>query len=181
MVICGVFAIVTTICNITVLMVHFVNRKLINAQAVYKISLAISDFLVGVVVVFPSFISSLVKSVISPLQTKYLTFVGYYKFVDEIKTLNLIKNSFIPFSEILTEATDEDIRYYNAIVVFAILSVGLCAVTLAAAAIDRFKVVYRPLAYNHSNAISTALKQNISYNMDSNAFTFNLSTLYKWL
>ena len=159
-------------------MVHFVNRKLINAQAVYKISLAISDFLVGVVV-FPSFVSSLVKSVISPLQTKYLTFVGYYKFVDEIKTLKLIKNSFIPFSEILTEATDEDIHYYNAIGVFAILSVGLSAVTLAAAAIDRFKVVYRPLAYNHSNAISTALKQNISYNMDSNAFTFNLSTLYK--
>ena len=141
-------------------MVHFVNRKLISAQAVYKISLAISDFLVGVVV-FPSFVSSLVKSVISPLQTKYLTFVGYYKFVDEIKTLKLIKNPFTPFSEILTEATDEDIRYYNAIGVFAILSVSLSAVTLTAAAINRFMAVYRPLAYNHSNAILTALKTSV--------------------
>ena len=141
-------------------MVHFVNRKLINAQAVYEISLAISGFLVGVAV-FPSFVSSLLKSIVSPLQTKYLTFVGYYKFVDEIKTLNLIKNLFTPFSEILTEATDDDIRYYNSIGVFAILSVSVSAVTLAAAAINRFKAVYRLLTYNHSNAISTALKTSV--------------------
>ena len=160
-VICGVFAVATTICNITVLMVHFVNKKLINAQAVYKISLAISDFLVGVVI-FPTFISSLVKSVISPLQIKYLTFVGYYKFVDEIKILNLTKNPFIPFTETLTEPTDEDKRYYNAIGVFSYLSVSVSEVTLGAAAIDRFKAIYRPLAYNPSNAISTAKKISVA-------------------
>ena len=160
-VISAVFAVATITCNITVLMVHFVNRKLINAQAVYKISLAISDFLVGVVV-FPSFVSSLVKSVISPLQIKYLTFVGYYKFVDEIKILNLNKNLFIPFTETLTEPTDEDKRYYNAIGVFSYLSISVSAVTLAAAAIDRFKAIYRPLAYNRSNAISTAKKISVA-------------------
>ena len=52
-----VLAVATTLSNLTVLIVFCTNKKLMNGQAVYRMSLAISDFFTGIIV-FPSFIIS---------------------------------------------------------------------------------------------------------------------------
>ena len=56
-VISAVLAVTTALSNLTVLIVFCTNKKLINGQAVYRISLAISDVFTGIIV-FPSFIIS---------------------------------------------------------------------------------------------------------------------------
>ena len=56
-VISAVLAVATALSNLTVLIVFCTNKKLMNGQAVYRISLAISDFFTGIIV-FPSFIIS---------------------------------------------------------------------------------------------------------------------------
>ena len=51
----GILAVATTFAKIIVPLVLLTNKKLINGQAVYRISLAMSDAAVGIVV-FPAFI-----------------------------------------------------------------------------------------------------------------------------
>ena len=54
-IVCGILAVATSFTNITILIVLFTNQKLMNGQAVYRICLALSDILTGIII-FPSFI-----------------------------------------------------------------------------------------------------------------------------
>ena len=115
--VCGILAVATTLTNATILMVFSTKKKLINGQEVYRISLAMSDFLAGIIV-FPTFIYS------------YFTY-GCGKY-DQI--------------------------YVNVVGFFTMLNLHVSISTLVAAAIDRFKAVYRPLTYNAKTHIKIARK-----------------------
>ena len=93
-----------------------------NGQAVYRISLAISDFFAGTVI-FPTFV------------------------------ITTIYQSLVVNADLRVK-----IAYVDAVGFIMWLSLHVSTFTLVAAAIDRFKVVYRPLSYNVKSSISTAWK-----------------------
>ena len=114
-------AVATTISNVTVLIVLLTDEKLMNAQAVYRISLSTSDLLVGIIV-FPSFI--------------FTNFI--YVTEDILLQLNRWKS------------------YYFAVGFFTLLSFQVSMFTLAAAAVDRFKAIYKPFGYDAMQSIHFA-------------------------
>ena len=114
---CGILAVATTLTNVTVLIVLFTNKKLIKRQTVYRISLAVSDVLTGIIV-FPSYIYSYCNSGTISFTGTYVNVIGFFK------TLSL-------YASVLT---------------------------LLAAAIDRFKVVYRPLTFKDNSNTAFARK-----------------------
>ena len=132
-----------------------------NAQTVYKISLAFSDLLVGVFV-YPTSVIILIKSLYSDVRSRFFTFVGNYSFSNNVKITNYTKNPYSPFSETLVDKTDEDKQFFNAVGVLQVISVGVSVYTLVAAAGDRFKAIYRPLTYKSATAISTAVKISVA-------------------
>ena len=87
-----------------------------NGQEIYRISLASSDILTGIIV-FPSYICSYSDSRSVCFNKTYLNVVGF----------------------------------------FTLLSIYVSIFSLIAAAIDRFKALYRPLKYN-AKAIVTMAK-----------------------
>ena len=88
-----------------------------NGQAVYRISLASSDILAGIIV-FPSYIYSYSTS----------GTVGFNK------------------------------TYVNVVGFFTMLNIHVSIFSLVAAAIDRFKALYRPLKYNAKATVTIARK-----------------------
>ena len=116
-IVCGILAVATTLANITVLIVLVTNKKLMKRQAVYRISLAMSDVLAGIIV-FPSYIYSYCNSETVSFNKTYVNVIGFFTF----------------------------------------LSSYVSILTLLASAIDRFKVVYRPLTYKDNSNTAFARK-----------------------
>ena len=116
-------AVATTISNVTVLAVFLTDKSLMDAQAVYRISLAVSDLFVGIII-FPTYILT---------NFIYLT-------EDVLLQMNRWKS------------------YYFAVGFFMVLSFHISVLTLAAAAIDRFKAIYKPLKYDHIHSLNLAKK-----------------------
>ena len=132
-----------------------------NAQTVYKISLAFSDLLVGVFV-YPTSVIILIKLLLSDFQPRFFTFVGSYWFDNDVKVKKMCRNPYSPFSETLVDIIDEDKQFFNAVGVLQVISISVSVYTLVAAAGDRFKAIYRPLTFKTSNAISTAVKISVA-------------------
>ena len=80
-VVCGVLALATTLSNVTVLIVCCTNKKLMNGQTVYRISLAVSDFFTGTVI-FPAFIITTIYQLVTDGNLKvakaYIDAVGFF-------------------------------------------------------------------------------------------------------
>ena len=128
LVVCGILAVATALSNVTVLIILLTNKKLMNGQAVYRISLAMSDVFAGIIV-FPTCI--------------YTNF----NFV-----LKIFENGFIYINTYASQT------YIDVIGFFTMLNLHVSIYTLIAAAIDRFKAVYRPLTYNTKSTIAIAWK-----------------------
>ena len=116
-------AVATTISNVTVLVVLLTDKSLMNTQAVYRISLAVSDFFVGIII-FPTYILT----------------------------------NFIYLTEDVSLQINRWEAYYFAVGFFMVLSFHVSVLTLAAAAIDRFKAIYKPLEYDHIHSFHLAKK-----------------------
>ena len=128
------------------------NKKLIsNGQAIYRISIAFADLIVGFFV-FPSFISTLYRTVLfkptfqnSPLinTTEYHGDLIY----SEEEVLNMLQQRG------LTNIGSSR-AYFDFVGVFTISSALVSVYTLIAAAADRFVAISRPLKYqNHKAAL----------------------------
>ena len=80
-VVCGVLALATTLSNVTVLIVFSTNKKLMNGQTVYRISLAVSDFFTGTVI-FPAFIITPIYQLVTDgnlkVEKAYVDAVGFF-------------------------------------------------------------------------------------------------------
>ena len=80
---CGILAVFTTLANLTVLIVFLTNKKLMNGQTIYRMSLAMSDILVGIFV-FPTFIGTSINHQLSNFlsyseePTSYINAVGFF-------------------------------------------------------------------------------------------------------
>ena len=144
-------AVAVTICNITILIVFFTNKKLQNGQAIFKISLAFSDLLVGLVV-FPSMI-------VNSLSTE-----TWRNEMSSVQNRTRKANNSFPNQILIEKVRSTPVRlcwefpsfYINAIGFFTVLSIGVSMCTLVAAALDRFMAVYKPLQYQQPAAMKIA-------------------------
>ena len=76
-IVCGILAIAKAFTNITILIVLFTNPKLMNGQTAYRICLALSDILTGIII-FPSFIYSYVNYDNVNYNNIYIDAVGFF-------------------------------------------------------------------------------------------------------
>jgi len=152
-----ILAIIITICNLTVLGVLFSNKKLLNGQVVYRISLAFADSLVGLIV-FPTFLSTFSQSHLMTYElgqpSNLIEATGLWN-----------NNSFNPYNYSVAEVEQPRIwseeiaqSFINASGFFSAISLSVSVYTLVAAGFDRFMAMYRPMSYHHSSAISVAQK-----------------------
>ena len=158
MIINVILAVAVTISNSIILVVFLTNKKLQNSQAIFKISLAFSDLMVGVIV-FPSMIINILitdtwkKEFISIQNT---TSKGNSSFTDQT-LIDQVRNTSIRLCWKFPSS------YINAIGFFTVLSIGVLMCTLVAAACDRFAVVHKPLKYRRPAAINIVKKMVITW------------------
>ena len=81
LIVCGILAVATTLANVTVLIVLVTNKKLMNRQTVYRISLAMSDVLAGIIV-FPSNIYSYCNSGTVSFNETYVNVIGFFTWLN---------------------------------------------------------------------------------------------------
>ena len=157
-VVCGLLAIATTICNAIVLVVFGTNKNQMNSSTVYKMSIALADFLVGIFV-FPTFISTMVTTL---MERRVL---GEVRNVTAVlatgNTSNGLMNASFdeihePTGGLFCDRVEQP--YLDAVGFFTTLSLSVSLYSLAAASIDRFIAVYRPMKYQHYAPASTARK-----------------------
>ena len=154
---CGVLALVTTFCNASVLGVLYVNKQMRNGQVVYRMSLACSDLMVGIIV-FPTFI--------------------YTLYQNQHSRPNLVNNE---HNKAVHGDNVTDIRlpqyhlalpqsYFDAIGFFITVLLIVSIYTLVAAATDRLMAIYRPLKYQRSGAVSAAQKAVVTIWLSATLF-----------
>ena len=154
MVVAAILAVAACVCNATILCVLFSNTNLQNGQAIYRLSLAFADILVGAIV-FPTFISSLQKYFIMPHELGKLKNITGYEIANSSSfSLNLTTVELRGSSGLFRDRFT--LEYLNAVGFFTVISLSVSIYTLVAASIDRFMAVFRPLKYNQTKAISAA-------------------------
>lgn len=137
---CALLALAIVLANITVIAVFTSSPKLRNSQAVYKISLAIADLLVGIFVI-PTFISSLsILYQSSPIMGSVIkNGPTNREGTPKRSPAGLLLDNFSP-------------EYLNFVGFFTSLSLLVSMYTLMMASCDRFMAIYQPLRYGRHNA-----------------------------
>lgn len=140
LVVLGIFTVISVSVNALSLIIFQKNRRLRDSQGIYKISLAVADLIIGLIV-FPSSIETIRRTFMPTTERLHPNDNGgsYY-----LKVYSFTKpyQDFVGFFNILT----------NFVAVF----------TLMVASLDRFMVVFRPLRYNLYSAKSWAIKVSIA-------------------
>ncbi|XP_039273677.2 uncharacterized protein LOC120347679 [Styela clava] len=133
MVVAGSLGCAIILANTTVLIVFLSSKSnQMNSQKIYKISIAVADLIVGVLVI-PSMIETMRRTFLLPRK------------VDGVHKLH---------TKITSEAySDTSIGLSG---FFTSLSISVSIYSLMMASIDRLLVVYRPLSYDKFRAILTA-------------------------
>ena len=154
MVVFGLLGIATFVCNATILGVLLFNNKLQNGQAIYRLSLAFADILVGAIV-FPTFISTVNKYLIDRHGLGELRNVTGYVRINN--TVAPIESSMVELRENGGNFGDRFSRsYLNGVGFFTVLSLSVSVYTLVAAGADRFVAINKPLRYSQRKAIFAA-------------------------
>lgn len=148
--VCVLLGLAITISNITVIVVFYTHKNMRNSQAIYKVSLAIADLLVGAVV-FPTFISTLQRMYLSQhsLGKNYSNYeeneiIMYQMNVTGQTTPPRMSGGF--FNHRLSSS------YLNFVGVFTSLSLMISIYTLMIASFDRLLAVSMPLKYSRHSA-----------------------------
>ena len=143
-------ALAIVICNATILGVLFLKKQ--GVQSIYRLSLAVGDFIMGIFVI-PIIVGTLFHHLVqSPVFIEMSNFIGYENTNDSALqpvVVNL-KKSNEPLSHQFSSS------YVSAIGFFAVLSLSVSVFSLVAASCDRFVAISRPLRYNESKAIFAA-------------------------
>ena len=142
-----------------ILVVFFHYKQSHSAPAIFRISLAFADLLVGIFV-FPTFIYQYLWYFLRPLKPGVLTNTTSY---------SPAYNNSIMFQTSIHEIIEQPITfcnsfsyYYIGVVGFVtLLSIGVSTDTLVLASVDRFVAVFKPLEYKTRSPSSIAQKATI--------------------
>ena len=145
--ICLALAII--ICNATILGVLSLKKQ--DVQSIYRLSLAVSDFIVGLVVIPINIGTRFWLLVRTPPFTELRNVSGYV----------IANDSSLPMQPVLVELKGfhpekSSSSYVSVVGFFGVLSLWVSVSSLIAASFDRFIAIYRPLRYNELKAIFAA-------------------------
>ena len=163
-VVCGFLGFAITIANILIIVVfclrpHGQKRLLNNSQAVYKISLAVADLLIGVIVL-PTLVVNLHVQIWTRLlpRDEVQSVEGY-----EVINGTLSDNISVVQKEVLAAFDPKfPLSYVNFSGFFTGLSLIASVYILAGAGFDRLNAVAKPFTYNDANAFSRAKRLNVA-------------------
>ena len=142
-------ALIITVVNILVIAVMSSDRRLQNGQSIYKISLAVADLLVGIVVL-PTCICNITVAVRTRFTATSTRTVAGYQVLDHNTTKLVSANISKGVFENVFEEKYGDV-YYNFVGFFTATSLFVSVHTLAGAGIDRFVAAYNHLAHRQGN------------------------------
>ena len=156
MVVCGLLAFLITLVNLAVILVYAFNPTLLHSQGIYKISLALADILVGIIV-FPTFIGSVLRFTSGRhVHAEYIDVIGYATNESDNATTVQVRNPGGQFTDFF------DQTYLNAVGFFTVLSLSVSVYSLTVAGFDRLTAVYRPLRYHKDRAKEIAKKLSVA-------------------
>ena len=141
----AIMSVVTTVVNLLVILVLSTAKRLRNSQTTYKLSLAVADLIVGVLVL-PTCIYNLTEFLWFPLTTARFRPVAGYELVNG--TYELVEknvSNHIGSNLHMDRFSDS---YLSAIGFFTGVSLFVSVYTLAAASIDRLFAISKPLSYD---------------------------------
>ena len=161
---CGFLGFAITVANILIIIIfclrpHGQKRLLNNSQAVYKISLAVADLLVGVIVL-PMFVVNLHSQIWTRLlpRDEVQSVVGY-----EVINGTLSDNVSVVQKEVLAAFDPKfPLSYVHFSGFFLGFFVIVSVYVLAGAGLDRLNAVSKPFTYNNANAFSRAKRLNVA-------------------
>ena len=141
--ICLAFAIVVS--NATIFGVLSLKKQ--DSQSIYRMSLAVADFIMGIFVIPINIVTEYMYLVLSP------PFIPLKNNTGNVTVNNSSLSTPLVAVE-LNHFTDKfSSTYVSAIGFFTVLSFAASLYGLVAASFDRFLAIYRPLRYNTSKAI----------------------------
>ena len=140
-------ALATAFGNATILGV--LSHKKQTVQSIYRLSLAVADFIMGVVVIPIYLWSAYNRLVQSPLFSELTNITGY----DSALSMQPVV---VELKGLLPNKYSSNYVAVSAIGFFNVLSSSTSAFSLVAVAFDRFVAMHRPLKYKHSKAIFAA-------------------------
>ena len=142
-------ALAIVICNATILGVLALKTR--DVQSIYRLSLAVADFMMGLVVIPINIGTRFWLLVQTPPFTELRNVSGYV----------IANDSSLSMQPVLVEMTGlhpekSSSIYISAIRLIEVLSLWVSVCSLIAASFDRFVAIYRPLRYNELKAIFAA-------------------------
>ena len=142
-------AIAIVICNVQIMGVISFQKR--NVQSIYRLSLAVADFIMGVFVI-PMYIGIEYKHFERSLSFTELRNVTGYMIAND-KSLPMQ-----PVSVKIKNLAGNNVSsiYASTLGFFMVLSLLVSVSSLVAASIDRFVAIFRPLKYNDLKAIFAA-------------------------
>jgi len=148
-------AVVITVVNLLVILVLPTTKTLTHSQSIYKLSLAVADFLVGILVL-PTCFYNICNILWHPLTTSRITLVSGYVFHEINETF---KKEGKNVSANIYENLQNDLfpmGYINSIGFMTTVSLFVSIYTLAAAGLDRLSAIYKPLSNNKAKSVMFA-------------------------
>ena len=144
--------------NVTILGALLQKKQ--NVQSIYRLSLAVADFIMGAFVIPINMGSTYNHLVHSPQFTELTNITGYLVTNDSALSMQPVV---VELKGLLPNKYSSNYVAVSAYGFFNVLSLSISVFSLVAATFDRFVAIHRPLKYNHSKAIFAAKITIISF------------------
>ena len=148
-----VLAVAIVICNATILGVLYLNKDQ-DVHSIYRLSLAIADFIMGIIVI-PTSVGKMYQHLFQSLSFSEFQNVTDFRIVnDSSSSMQSASTELKELNNLLSDALSSE--YVSAVGFFTLLSFSTSIYSMVAASLDRFVAIFRPLRYNDTKAILAA-------------------------
>ena len=152
---CGVLGTSIAIVNIIIILVIYLYPHLRNSQAVYKLSLAVADFLVGAIVL-PFCIESLRRLIWDQIEIPdSLQLVEGYRLINGSLSENTSTVEMFRIADSFSTSFPRSYQNFSGFV--TAVSIFVSVYSLAGATFDRYKAISKPFEYKRKSTYKIAL------------------------
>ena len=146
-------AVAIVICNATILGVLYFNKDQ-DVHSIYRLSLAIADFIMGIIVI-PTNFGTIYPHLFRRLSITELQNATDFRIVnDSSSSMQSASAELKELNNLLPDALSSE--YVSAVGFFTVISFSTSIYSMVAASLDRFVAISRPLRYDDIKAILAA-------------------------